>query len=92
MSNCVRQVVVLYVEQEESVRRQMMRATMVAKHNTRVLDAGAGQLWELRPTDVDSAKCRRRYEVFKVQPPSRSWLAVKRLLCPAKVLPSAVMR
>ncbi|BDA48136.1 probable adenylate kinase at N-terminal half [Coccomyxa sp. Obi] len=58
-------VVVLYVEQEESVRRQMMRATMVAKHNTRVLDAGAGQLWELRPTDVDSAKCRRRYEVFK---------------------------
>lgn len=66
MSDAVRQVVVLYVEQEESVRRQMMRATMVAKHNTRVLDAGAGQLWELRPTDVDSAKCRRRYEVFKV--------------------------
>ncbi|EIE27218.1 hypothetical protein COCSUDRAFT_64127 [Coccomyxa subellipsoidea C-169] len=55
-------VVVLYVEQEESVRRQMMRATMVAKHNTRVLDAGAGQLWELRATDVDSAKCRRRYD------------------------------
>ena len=59
-------MVVLYVEQEESVRRQMMRATMVAKHNTRVLDAGAGQLWELRATDVDSAKCRRRYDVFKV--------------------------
>jgi hypothetical protein len=59
-------VVVLYVEQEESVRRQMMRATMVAKHNTRVLDAGAGQLWELRATDVDAAKCRRRYDVFKV--------------------------
>ncbi|KAK9907299.1 hypothetical protein WJX75_001001 [Coccomyxa subellipsoidea] len=58
-------VVVLYVEQEESVRRQMMRATMVAKHNTRVLDAGAGQLWELRATDVDAAKCRRRYDVFK---------------------------
>lgn len=54
------------MEQEESVRRQMMRATMVAKHNTRVLDAGAGQLWELRATDVDAAKCRRRYDVFKV--------------------------
>ena len=27
--------------------------------------AGAGELWELRPTDIDAAKCRRRYEVFK---------------------------
>ena len=27
---------------------------------------GAGELWELRATDVDAAKCRRRYEVFKV--------------------------
>ncbi|CAK0784866.1 hypothetical protein CVIRNUC_008071 [Coccomyxa viridis] len=58
-------VVVLYVEQEESVRRQLTRAQLAAKHNTRVLDAGAGDLWELRPTDVDDAKCRRRYDVFK---------------------------
>ena len=60
------QVVVLYVEQEESVRRQLTRAQLAAKHNTRVLDAGAGDLWELRPTDIDDAKCRRRYDVFKV--------------------------
>ena len=33
-------VVVLYVEQEESVRRQLGRAQLAAKHNTRVLDAG----------------------------------------------------
>ena len=59
-------MVVLYVEQEESVRRQLTRAQLAAKHNTRVLDAGAGDLWELRPTDVDDAKCRRRYDVFKV--------------------------
>ena len=59
-------MVVLYVEQEESVRRQLNRAQLAAKHNTRVLDAGAGDLWELRPTDVDDAKCRRRYDVFKV--------------------------
>ena len=62
----IAQVVVLYVEQEESVRRQLNRAQLAAKHNTRVLDAGAGDLWELRPTDIDSAKCRRRYDVFKV--------------------------
>lgn len=54
------------MEQEESVRRQLNRAQLAAKHNTRVLDAGAGDLWELRPTDIDSAKCRRRYDVFKV--------------------------
>ena len=54
------------MEQEESVRRQLTRAQLAAKHNTRVLDAGAGDLWELRPTDVDDAKCRRRYDVFKV--------------------------
>ncbi len=57
------------MEQEESVRRQLNRAQLAAKHNTRVLDAGAGDLWELRPTDVDDAKCRRRYDVFKVSPP-----------------------
>jgi hypothetical protein len=69
---CTAQVVVLYVEQEESVRRQMMRAKLAAMHNTRVMDAGTGDLWELRATDVDSAKCRRRYEVFKVRQPSSS--------------------
>ncbi|KAK9839848.1 hypothetical protein WJX81_005830 [Elliptochloris bilobata] len=58
-------VVVLYVEQEESVRRQVMRAQLASLHNQRVLDAGAGDLWELRSTDIDIAKCRRRYEVFK---------------------------
>ena len=66
------QVVVLYVEQEESVRRQLNRAQLAAKHNTRVLDAGAGDLWELRPTDIDDAKCRRRYDVFKVPSVTRA--------------------
>lgn len=37
-----------------------------------MLDAGAGDLWELRSTDIDIAKCRRRYEVFKVRPAWRS--------------------
>ena len=60
------------MEQEESVRRQLNRAQLAAKHNTRVLDAGAGDLWELRPTDVDDTKCRRRYDVFKVAPLPRS--------------------
>lgn len=58
-------VVVLYVDEEESVRRQMARARLAALHNARVLDAGAGELVEERPTDTDVAKCKRRFEVFR---------------------------
>lgn len=60
------QVVVLYVEMEESVRRQMLRATMAAQHNKRAADAGSEDIWNVRTTDVDDKKCRRRYEVFRV--------------------------
>ena len=34
----------------------------------RVIDAGTGSLQDVRPTDADIVKCRRRYEVFKVRP------------------------
>lgn len=56
----------LYVEMEESVRRQMLRATMAAQHNKRAADAGSEDIWNVRTTDVDDKKCRRRYEVFRV--------------------------
>ena len=60
------QVVVLYVDQEESIRRQMARAKMAALHNWRAKDAGTEDLVrQLRNTDVDEAKCRSRYAVFK---------------------------
>lgn len=56
----------LYVDQEESVRRQMARAKMAALHNLRAKDAGTEDLVrQLRTTDVDEAKCRSRYAVFK---------------------------
>eukprot|EP00891_Asterochloris_glomerata_P009685 jgi/Astpho2/9685/e_gw1.00147.4.1_t len=58
-------VVVLYVEQEESVRRQMGRAQQALSHNRRAADAGSDDIWELRATDADAAKCRRRYAIFK---------------------------
>lgn len=59
-------VVVLYVDQQESVKRQMARAQLAALHNTRAMDAGTDdQLRELRQTDIDEAKCRARYTVFK---------------------------
>jgi len=51
---------------EESVKRQMLRATMATQHNKRAADAGSEDIWNVRTTDVDAAKCRRRYEVFRV--------------------------
>ena len=56
----------MYVEMEESVRRQMLRAAMAAQHNKRAADAGSEDIWNVRTTDVDDKKCRRRYEVFRV--------------------------
>ncbi len=39
------QVVMLYVDEETSIERQLERAKLASAHNKRVLDAGAGQLW-----------------------------------------------
>lgn len=38
-------VVMLYVDEETSITRQLERAKLASVHNKRVLDAGAGQLW-----------------------------------------------
>lgn len=58
-------VVVLYVDEEESVRRQLHRAKEVQMHNLRVKDAGFGSLLEARTTDLDEKKARLRYSIFK---------------------------
>lgn len=58
-------VVILYVDEAESVKRQMKRAEMTSLHNERVRDAGTGDVWNVRATDVNESLCRRRYQVFK---------------------------
>lgn len=58
-------VVILYVDEVESVKRQMKRAEMTSLHNERVRDAGTGDVWNVRATDVNEALCKRRYQVFK---------------------------
>ncbi|GBF96259.1 adenylate kinase [Raphidocelis subcapitata] len=58
-------VVVLYVDEETSIRRQLQRARIANMHNRRVLDAGAGHFHEERSTDLDVEKCRKRYGIFK---------------------------
>jgi adenylate kinase family enzyme len=58
-------VVILYVDEEESVHRQSQRAKLASLHNQRALDAGTGDVWNVRTTDISEALCRRRYQVFK---------------------------
>lgn len=45
-------VVMLYVDEETSIARQMARAQVASLHNKRVMDAGAGDLVEQRVTDT----------------------------------------
>ncbi|GAX75664.1 hypothetical protein CEUSTIGMA_g3108.t1 [Chlamydomonas eustigma] len=58
-------VVMLYVDEETSITRQMSRAELASKHNKRILDAGAGHLVEQRSTDMSIIKCKKRYSIFR---------------------------
>jgi hypothetical protein len=58
--NQTQKVVVLYIDEETSIRRQLTRARVASAHNRRVLDAGAGTFHEERATDLDVEKCRKR--------------------------------
>lgn len=60
-------IAVLYVDAEESVKRQLARGEKLAKHNERVSSTGIGKHMEKRATDHDVALARRRYEVFQEQ-------------------------
>ena len=46
-------ITVLYVDETESVRRQMLRGTKVREHNATVTRTGQGQLIRERVTDTD---------------------------------------
>ena len=61
------QIVVLFVDERESVGRQLKRGREVKVHNAEVRRTGHGQLWEERVTDFDESLASRRYRVFKEQ-------------------------
>ncbi|CAI5457922.1 unnamed protein product [Closterium sp. Yama58-4] len=58
-------IAVLYVEEEESVRRQLARGRAAIQHNQRVVDSGIGELQEVRATDLCEKSARRRYHIFR---------------------------
>ena len=68
-------IMVLFVDEKESIARQLMRGKETLTHNEEVTRTGVGQLWEDRPTDHDEALARRRYRVFKEQ----TWDALQSL-------------
>jgi adenylate kinase len=68
-------IMVLFVDEKESIARQLKRGRETRLHNEEVLRTGVGSLWEDRATDHDEALAQRRYRVFKEQ----TWDALQSL-------------
>jgi len=60
-------IMVLFVDETESIARQIKRGREVVAHNEEVRRSGIGDLWEERATDFDESLARNRYRVFKEQ-------------------------
>lgn len=68
-------IMVLFVDERESIARQLKRGRETKLHNDEVTRTGIGQLMEDRATDHDENLARRRYRVFKEQ----TWDALQSL-------------
>lgn len=68
-------IMVLFIDERESVARQLKRGRDTRQHNEEVIRTGIGELREDRPTDHDEGLARRRYRVFKEQ----TWEALQSL-------------
>lgn len=68
-------IMVLFVDEKESIARQLKRGRQTRLHNEEVSRTGIGDLLEDRPTDHDEILARRRYRVFKGQ----TWEALQSL-------------
>ncbi|MGB0416532.1 MAG: nucleoside monophosphate kinase [Coraliomargarita sp.] len=58
-------IVVLFVDEKESVKRQIKRGRQAVEHNEEVRESGVGELQEVRPTDLDPEAALNRYRTFK---------------------------
>jgi adenylate kinase len=68
-------IMVLFVDEQEAIARQLKRGRETRVYNEEVLRTGVGALREDRPTDHDEALARRRYQTFKEQ----TWDALQSL-------------
>lgn len=58
-------IMVLFVDEAESIARQLKRGQETLVHNAEVRQAGVGELDEERATDFDPELARNRYRTFK---------------------------
>lgn len=58
-------IMVLFVDEAESIARQLKRGRETVAHNAKVQQAGVGDLMEERNTDFDEELARNRYRTFK---------------------------
>ncbi|PXA03166.1 adenylate kinase [Coraliomargarita sinensis] len=58
-------IVVLFIDEKESVERQLNRGRETMSHNAEVEETGIGEKMELRPTDLDPKAALNRYRTFK---------------------------
>ncbi|MEK9772556.1 MAG: nucleoside monophosphate kinase [Opitutae bacterium] len=58
-------IIMLFIDEDESVRRQLLRGERTISHNKEVEASGVGEAWELRKTDLDDASAHKRYKTFK---------------------------
>ncbi len=58
-------IMVLFVDESESIARQIRRGREVIAHNEEVSRSEIGETWEERATDFSEALARNRYRVFK---------------------------
>jgi len=57
--------VLLFVDEEVSIERQLHRGREALEVNRRVEESGVGKPEEIRTTDLDPESARKRYQVFK---------------------------
>ena len=58
---------VLFIDESESVARQLKRGRQIVAHNEEVARSGMGERLEERATDFSEGLARNRYRVFKEQ-------------------------
>ncbi|MDF3128118.1 nucleoside monophosphate kinase [Kiritimatiellaeota bacterium B1221] len=68
-------VVILFVEESVSIKRQIQRGKDIIRHNEEVRETGVGTIQEVRATDLEEETARNRYKVFKEQ----TWSALTSL-------------
>lgn len=68
-------IMVLFVDETESITRQLKRGREVRQHNEEVQRTGMGEPIEERATDYDEGLARHRYRIFKEE----TWAALQSL-------------